>query len=271
VRAILVLPHPHIDGALLDRIAPLGNETLKVVSNYGVGVDHIDLADCRERGIPVTHTPGVLNGATADMGFALLLATARRVVEGDAYCRGPDYVAYEHTVLQGVDVSGSTIGIVGMGRIGLEVARRARGFSMRILYHNRSRREETEAEVGAEYCADLHAMLVQSDHVVLVCPCTEQTTGLINAAALGVMKPTATLVNISRGPVVDTAALTAALREGRLGGAGLDVTDPEPLPRDHELNTLRNVVLTPHRGSAWRHRAATACDGTVRRQRVAAP
>ena len=261
VAAVLCLPHPHVDGALLDRIAPAGGKSCKVVANYGVGVDHIALDEAAARGIRVTNTPDVLNGAVADMAFALLLAVARHVVRGDAHVRSPAYVAYDHTVLLGADVCGTTLGIVGMGRIGIEVARRAvLGFGMEVLYHNRRRREDAEAKLAAlgagigggkaEYCADLHAMLRRCDHVLLLCPCTDETRGLIDAAALSAMKPTATLINIARGAVVDTAALTDALREGRLHGAGLDVTDPEPLPKDHPLNAMQNVVFTPHRGSA---------------------
>jgi len=259
VAAILCLPHPHVDGALLDRIAPEGGKTCALVANYGVGVDHIDLGDAAARGIAVTNTPHVLNGSVADMAFALLLAVARHVVRGDAHCRGPAYTRYDHNVLLGADVGGKTLGIVGMGRIGQEVARRgALGFGMPVLYHNRRRREDAEAELtaagvgagGVEFCAELHELLRRADHVVLLCPHTAETTGLIDAAALAVMKPTATLVNIARGAVVDTAALTDALREGRLHGAGLDVTEPEPLPKDHPLNSMENVIFTPHRGSA---------------------
>ena len=256
VAGVLCLPHPHVDGALLDRIAPEGGKTCKVISNYGVGVDHIELQECADRGIAVAHTPNVLNAAVADMAFALLLATARHIVRGDAHTRSAAYTKYDHNVLLGTDVSGTTLGIVGMGRIGLEVARRAQGFGMRVLYNNRRRRQDAETELSAhgqpapQYRAALHDLLRESDHVILVCPCTRETRGMIDAAALAVMKPSATLVNIARGPVVNTAALTSALQEGRLTGAGLDVTDPEPLPKDHPLNAMDNVVFTPHRGSA---------------------
>jgi glyoxylate reductase len=150
-------------------------------------------------------------------------------------------------IFLGADVSESTIGIIGMGRIGLEVARRAVGFRMKILYHNRSRKPEVESEVGAEYVSK-DELLSRSDHVVLLCPATAETKGMINKAALAKMKPTAALINISRGVVVDTDALTQALAEGTIGGAGLDVTDPEPLPHDHPLHKMENVVMAPHRG-----------------------
>jgi glyoxylate reductase len=236
--------HPLVDAALLDRLPGL-----KVISNYGVGVDHIRLPAAKERGIPVGNTPGILDGATADMGMTLLLAAARRLAEGDRYARSPAFTRYDPGYMLGREVHSSTLGIIGLGRIGQQVARRARAFDMRVLYHNRRRNEAGEKAVGASYVT-FDDLLAQSDYVMLCCPLTDETRGLIGGAAFARMKPTAILVNIARGPVVDTAALTAALQTRRIYAAALDVTDPEPLPRDHPLLTLDNVTIAPHLGSA---------------------
>jgi glyoxylate reductase len=244
VEAIYTYGHPRVDGAMMDRFP-----RLRVISNYGVGVDHIDLGAAGQRGIPVGNTPGILDGATADMGFALLLASARRVVEGDVYARSPEFTVYNPGYMLGTEVHSSTLGILGMGRIGLEMARRGRGFGMRIVYHNRSRRPDAEAEVGAEYL-DFDTLLAEADFVVLCCPLTTETRGVMNERAFSRMKRTSMLVNIARGGVVDTDALVHALRTGAIAGAGIDVTDPEPLPRDHPLLQMRNVVIAPHLGSA---------------------
>lgn len=244
VLGIYTYGHPTVDGALLDRFPQV-----RVVSNYGVGVDHIVLADAAARGIPVGNTPGILDGATADMGFALLLAVARRVVEGDRYARGPDFLRYDPGVMLGWEVHGQTLGIVGMGRIGRQVARRGKGFNMRVLYHNRNRQPQAETELGVEY-RSLDALLAESDFVMLTVPLTESTRHLIDARALSLMKRTGILINIARGPVVDTEALSEALRNGVLAAAALDVTDPEPLPRDHPLLAMSNVTIVPHLGSA---------------------
>ena len=241
---VVAYGHPRVDGTLLDRMP-----NVKVVSNHGVGVDHIDVAAAEARGVPVGNTPGCLNAATADMTFALLLAAARNVVIGDRYARGPEFTHYDPSFLIGLEVSGATLGIVGLGRIGKQVAQRARGFEMRILYHNRNRDEVAEREFGAEY-RSLDALLSESDFVTLNCPLTEDTKHLIGAAQLNRMKPTGVLVNMARGPVVDHAALYEALANRRIGGAGIDVTEPEPLPRDHPLLSLDNLVITPHLGSA---------------------
>jgi glyoxylate reductase len=244
VAGIYTYGHPRVDGPMLDRLPGV-----RVISNYGVGVDHIDLRAAAVRGIPVGNTPGVLDGATADMGFALLLAAARRLVEGDRYARGPDFVTYDPGYMLGREVHGSTLGIVGLGRIGRQVARRAAGFDMRVLYHNRRCRPEFEQELGVRY-APFEELLAASDYVMLTVPLTDQTRGLIGAAALARMKPTATLINIARGPVVVTEALTAALAARQIASAALDVTDPEPLPRNHPLLSLPNVIIAPHLGSA---------------------
>jgi glyoxylate reductase len=222
---------------------------VRIISNYGVGVDHIVLADAAARRIPVGNTPGVLDGATADMAFALLLASARRVVEGDRYARSPDFTVYDPGYMLGREVHSATIGIVGMGRIGRQIAQRARGFDMRVLYHNRKPRSDLDANLAATYVS-LDELLKQSDYVVLSVPLSAQTRGLIGRAQFALMKPTATLINVARGPIVDTAALTAALAERRILAAALDVTDPEPLPRDHPLLKLDNLTIVPHLGSA---------------------
>jgi glyoxylate reductase len=244
VAALYTYGHPIVDAAMLDRLPGL-----KVISNYGVGVDHIDLAAAAERKIPVGNTPGTLDGATADMGFTLLLAAARRLVEGDRYARSPDFLRYDPGYILGREVHGATLGIIGLGRIGRQIAQRARGFEMTVLYYNRRRNVEAEQALGVRYAA-FGELLAASDYVMLSCPLTDETRGLINRAALQQMKPTAILINLARGPVVDTEALTAALQARRIYAAALDVTDPEPLPRDHPLLSLDNVTIAPHLGSA---------------------
>jgi len=244
IDGIYTYGHPQLTGDMLD-----GLPGVRIISNYGVGVDHINLADAAARGIPVGNTPGILNGATADMALTLLLATGRRLIEGDRYARGSEFTTYDPGYLLGREIHGQTLGIVGMGRIGEQVARRASGFDMRLLYHNRQRRVEAELELGATH-VPLEQLLAESDYVVLCVPLTEQTQGLIGADELNMMKPTSVLINVARGPVVDTAALTTALTERQIYAAGLDVTDPEPLPRDHPLLRLDNVVIAPHLGSA---------------------
>jgi len=244
VAAVYTYGHPLVDGAMLDRLPQV-----KVISNYGVGVDHIQLAEAAKRGIPVGNTPGILDGATADMGFTLLLAAGRRLCEGDRYARSPDFTRYDPGYILGREIHSATLGIIGLGRIGRQVAKRANGFDMTVIYHNRRRDEEAERLLGVRY-ASFDEILAASDYVMLCCPLTDQTRGLINAAALAKMKRTAILINLARGPVVDTTALTDALAQKRIYGAALDVTDPEPLPRDHPLLALENVTIAPHLGSA---------------------
>jgi glyoxylate reductase len=244
VAALYTYGHPAVDGGMMDRLPGLA-----VISNYGVGVDHIDLAAAAARGIPVGNTPGILDGATADMGFALLLAAARRVTAGDRYARSSGFMRYDPGYMLGREVHGSTLGIVGLGRIGKQVARRAQGFDMTVLYCNRRRDESAEAALNVSY-RPLAELLAESDFVMLCCPLTAETRGLIDRAALARMKRTAILINIARGPVVDTTALTEALARKQIYGAALDVTDPEPLPRDHPLLAMETVILAPHLGSA---------------------
>jgi glyoxylate reductase len=222
---------------------------LRVVANVAVGYDNIDVAACTRRGVVVTNTPDVLTEATADFAWALLLAAARRVVEGDRLVRSGQWRSWGLGLLLGQDVYGRTLGIVGLGRIGAAVARRARGFGMRVLYTNPRRRPELEAELGVEY-ADLEALLQHSDFISLHVPLTPQTRHLLNRERLRLMKPTAILVNTARGPVVDEEALVEALRERRIWAAALDVYEREPLPPDSPLLRLDNVVLAPHVGSA---------------------
>lgn len=244
IEAVYTYGHPHVDGALLDRMP-----NVRVISNFGVGVDHIDVAAATARNIPVGNTPGILDGATADMGFALLLAVGRRLVEGDRYARGPDFLRYDPSYMLGREIHGSTLGIIGMGRIGEQVAKRARGFDMTVLYHNRNRKPAAEASLGVRYTF-MSELLSTADYVMLTVPLTKETTGLIGRAELALMKPTASLINIARGAIVDKGALSEALAARRIYAAGLDVTDPEPLPRDHPLLKLDNVIITPHLGSA---------------------
>jgi glyoxylate reductase len=244
IDAIYTYGHPAVDGALMDRFAPV-----KVISNFGVGVDHIDVKAAAARGIPVGNTPGILDGATADLAFALILAAGRRVVEGDRYARGPNFLRYDPSYMLGREVHSSTLGIFGMGRIGRQVALRANGFGMKVLYHNRTRNDEAEVALKATY-ATKDELLATADYVVLTVPLTAETRGYIGRAELAKMKPTATLVNVARGAVVDKDALTAVLQARRIFAAALDVTDPEPLPRDHPLLKLDNVIITPHLGSA---------------------
>jgi glyoxylate reductase len=246
IDAIYSYGHFPVTRALMERCG-----RLKVVANFGVGCDHIDLAGAKALGIPVGNTPGVLDATTADLTWALLLAAARNVVVGDHFARGPYFVKYDAAILLGQQVTGATLGIVGCGRIGYQVARRAAGFDMEILYHNRGRNEEVEADLGARR-VDLDELLTASDFIALNCPLTPETTGLIGEREFGLMKSTAVIANAARGPVWDQEALLAALRGGHLHAAATDVTYPEPLPRDHDLLAEPRLVLLPHLGSATR-------------------
>lgn len=221
---------------------------LRAVSSVSVGVDHVDLAAATARGIPIGHTPGVLTETTADLAFALLLDAARRVSEGDRFVRAGSWVperVWEPDMLLGRDVHGATLGLVGMGAIGQAMARRAAGFGMRILAWSRREREVP----GVEWTS-LDALLAESDFLSVHVALTAETRGLLGPAAIARMKPGAVLVNTARGGIVDESALAAALREGRLAGAGLDVFAREPLDPASPLLALPNVVLTPHIGSA---------------------
>lgn len=222
---------------------------LKVVSQMAVGYDNIDVAACARRGIPVGHTPGVLTETTADLTFALLLATARRIVEADRSTRSGAWRTWHPMLLTGPDVHHATLGIIGMGRIGYEVAKRARGFDMVILYTDVQRNAAAEQNFGARY-VDMDTLLVESDFVTVHTPLLPETHHLIGAAQFAKMKSTAIFINTSRGPVVDQKALYEALKNRQIAAAGLDVYEVEPLPLDDPLLTLDNAVLLPHIGSA---------------------
>lgn len=242
-----------IDRDLLD-LAP----DLRVVSNMAVGVDNIDLIACAERGIAVGHTPDVLTDSTADIAWMLMMASTRRMQEGIDFVRAGEWKRWDPEGLLGHDVSRSTIGIIGMGRIGEAIAMRALGFDMDVLYTARSGKPAVETRLGARRVT-LDELLASSDHVIVAVPLTPDTHHLIGERELSAMKPTASLVNIARGPIVDTEALYNALADGTIRCAGLDVTDPEPLPADHKLLTLPNCTVIPHTGSStWRTRVAMA-------------
>lgn len=241
--ALLSMLTERIDGELLEH-AP----RLKVVSNMAVGYDNVDVSAATRRGIPVGNTPDVLTESTADLTFALLLSAARRLPEGERYVRAGKWQQWSPSLLLGRDVYGATLGIVGFGRIGQAVARRAKGFGMRVLYHGGSDRQ-TAAEIGAEE-RTLDDLLRESDFVSLHVPMKPETHHLIGTAQFALMKPTAILINVARGAVVDPVALYTALRSKRICAAALDVTEPEPIPADHLLLTLDNCLIVPHVGSA---------------------
>ncbi|MCX6382308.1 MAG: D-glycerate dehydrogenase [Armatimonadetes bacterium] len=241
---LLCMLTDRIDDAVLEQ-----GKNLRVVSQMAVGYDNIDVAACTRHGVPVGNTPGVLTETTADTAFALLLATARRMCESEQFLRAGEWKMWDPMLLLGQDVHHATIGIIGMGRIGYEMARRAYGFQMRILYTGRRPNEEAEQHFEAER-VDMATLLKASDFISIHTPLNPQTRHLFGAEQFAQMKPTAMLVNTARGAVVDQKALYTALKEGVIGGAGLDVFEQEPLPMDDPLLTLPNVVLVPHIGSA---------------------
>jgi glyoxylate reductase len=241
---LLALLTDRVDGELMDA-AP----RLRVVSNVAVGFDNIDVAEATRRAILVTNTPGILTDTTADFAFALLMAAARRVVEADRYTREGRWKTWGPQVLLGQDIHGACLGLVGLGGVGLEVAKRARGFGMRILYFDHRRRPREERRYGL-IPTDLDQLLREADFVSLHVPLTSETRHLIGERELSLMKPTAILVNTARGPVVDQRALYRALRKGRITAAALDVTEVEPIPMDDPLLTLDNVIIAPHIASA---------------------
>jgi len=247
-RADVIVPciTDRIDAGLLAQ----AGDRLKLIANYGAGVDHIDVATARQRGILVSNTPGVMTDDTADMTMALMLAVLRRIPEGLAVMQQGAWTGWAPTAFMGQRIAGKRLGILGLGRIGQAVARRARVFGMQIHYHNRRRlRPETEAELGATWWESLDQMVARMDVISVNCPHTPATFHLINARRLKLMKPSAVIVNTSRGEVIDENALTRALRSGEIAGAGLDVFE-----HGHEVNprlrALPNVVLLPHMGSA---------------------
>ena len=242
--ALLGMVTERIDDDLLDH-AP----QLKIVANMAVGYDNVDVPALTRRGVVLTNTPGVLTETTADLTFALMLGIARRIGEGDRRVRAGQWPVWSPFVFLGTDVHHATLGIIGLGRIGIEVAKRARGFDMRVLYHNRSQNKDAEEQLGCTR-VDMDTLLSESDFVVVLVPLGPQTHRLISAPQLKKMKPTAFLVNAARGPIVDAPALYEALRDNVIAGAALDVTDPEPLPADDPLLTLDNCLVVPHVGSA---------------------
>jgi glyoxylate reductase len=241
---LITLLTDRVDAPLLEAVP-----SLRAVSNVAVGYDNIDVAACTARRIAVGNTPGVLTETAADFAFALLMGLARRVAEADAYVRAGKWRTWSPTLLLGADVHGTTLGIAGLGQIGAAVARRARGFGMRVLYTSRQARPELEAELGL-WRVDKATLLAQSDFLSLHVPLTPETRHWLGRAELAAMKPGAMLINTARGTVVDQAALIEALARGHLGGAALDVTEPEPLPMDSPLLKLPNVLIAPHIASA---------------------
>jgi glyoxylate reductase len=244
VDGLLTLLTDRIDGEIMDA----AGEQLKVISNHAVGFDNIDVPAATARNIPVGNTPDVLTDATADFAFALLMAAGRRLIEADRYVRDGKWKTWGPKLLLGAEIKGATLGLVGFGRIGKAVARRARGFDMRIIFYD-PKEKQLDAELHAR-SVDFETLLKESDFISLHTPLTADTRHLIDAEALAKMKPSAVLINTSRGPVVEMDALYQALKEHRIFGAGLDVTEPEPLPIDSPLLTLDNLVIAPHIASA---------------------
>lgn len=244
VTGLLPVNGAGVDAAVLEAAGP----ALKMVAQFGVGYDNIDVRACTARGVMVSNTPDVLTEATADLTFGLLLAAARRFQEGVAAARA-DRWQWAQGLLWGHDVAGATLGIIGMGRIGAAVARRAKGFGMRLLYHSRQPKPELESALGLRYCA-LSELLAQSDFVSLHSALTPETRHILNASAFARMKPSALVVNTGRGGLVDQPALLEAVRTGRIAGAGLDVTDPEPPAPDDPILHEPRILVTPHIGSA---------------------
>jgi len=244
VDGLLTLLSDPVDAALMDAAGP----QLKVISQYAVGFDNIDVRAATQRGIPVGHTPGILTDATADFAFALMMSAGRRVVEADRHTRQGKWKTWGPSILLGSDFVGATLGLVGFGRIGRAMAKRASGFDMRVIYYDPT--AQPDPAIAAQPVDSLEDLLRQSDFVSLHTPLTPDTRGMINARTLALMKPSAVLVNTSRGGVIDQPALYEALRDGTIFAAGLDVTDPEPLPMDSPLLTLPNLIIAPHIASA---------------------
>ena len=244
VDGLLSLLTDKIDSEVMDA----AGSQLKVISNYAVGFDNIDVTAATARRIPIGNTPDVLTDATADFSFALMMSAGRRVLEGDRYVRDGNWKTWGPMLLLGSEIHGATLGLVGFGRIGKAMARRAAGFNMRVIYYDPSEQGK-DNDLNAT-SVDFETLLEESDFISLHTPLTPDTRHLINAKALSRMKPSAVLVNTARGPVVNMDALYEALKDKRIFAAGLDVTDPEPLPADHPLLTLDNLVIAPHIASA---------------------
>lgn len=244
VDGLLCLLTDRIDGEVMDAAGP----QLKVISNHAVGYDNIVIPDATARGIPVGNTPGILTDATADFAFALMMAAGRRIVEGERFVRAGKWKTWGPSLLLGSDFAGATLGIIGFGRIGKALAKRAAGFDMRILYYD----PNPSQRVHGAQPADLDTLLRESDFISVHTPLTAETRHMINTAAFEKMKASAVLVNTARGPIVDQQALYQALKEERIFAAALDVTDPEPLPADSPLLELENLIIVPHIASASR-------------------
>ena len=240
----------NVEDRIDEELLAAGSGTLQVVANMAVGFDNFDVEAATRHGVAMSNTPQVLTKTTADLAFALLLAAARRVVEGDRDVREGKWRHWHPSAYVGQDVHGAALTVLGLGQIGLEVAKRAMGFEMTVFYHDPVRRPEEERRYGLRYCQNLPSALGVADFLSVHTPLTPETHHMIGREQLRLMKPSSILVNSARGPVVDNQALYEALRDGVIAGAGLDVTEPEPIPVDHPLLTLANVVITPHIGSA---------------------
>lgn len=245
VEGLLTLLTDRVDAGLMET-AP----NLKVISNLAVGYDNIDIPEATRRGIVVGNTPEVLTETTADFAFALLMAAARRVAEADSFTRKGLWKTWGPMVMLGQDIHHATLGIIGLGRIGTEVAKRAKGFDMKVLYYDPIRRSEVERQLGVEYTPELSTLLSRSDFISLHLPLCPETHHLIGAAELAMMKSTAILVNTSRGSIVDQKALYEVLKSHRIFAAAIDVTEVEPISPQDPLLTLDNVIITPHIASA---------------------
>jgi len=243
IEGIFTYLHPKVDGELMDRLP-----SLKVISNYGVGVDHIIVDDARKRKIPVGNTPGVMSDTVADLAMSLMFAFARNIVIGDHITKDPKTTTLPD--LFGIEITGATVGIVGMGAIGKKIAKRCRAFDMNIFYYSRTRKEQKEEEqLGIQY-KSLHDLCREVQFIILIVPLSSETKHLIGKKEFSLMRKDAVIVNVARGGVIDHVSLVDALQNERILGAALDVTDPEPLPRDHPLLSQKNVIITPHVGSA---------------------
>lgn len=243
---VLSLLTEKVDAEFMDAVGP----QLKVISNFAVGYNNIDIEEATRRGIRVGNTPDVLTDATADMAFALLMSASRRIVESQDYIRAGKWQTWEPLGHIGVDLIGRTVGIVGMGRIGFAMAKRCHGgFGMKVLYHDKYRNEAAETELGAQQ-VDIDTLLTESDFVSVHTDLNETTSGMFNASAFRKMKNTAVFINSARGPIHNQKDLHDALKSGEIFAAGLDVTDPEPIPMDDPLLTLSNCVIAPHIASA---------------------
>lgn len=262
VHGLVTMLNDQIDAEIINR-----GENLIVISNVAVGYDNIDVDAATKKGVYVTNTPGVLDDATADLAFALLLSITRRIPEADSFVRSGFWKGWDPNLLLGSDLRDKTLGIIGLGRIGSEVAKRAKGFKMNVIYYQRQRDVEKERSMGVKY-ASLDELLSKSDYISLHVPLTSETRGMIGRNEINKMKKTAYLINTSRGPVVDEEALYKALKEERIKGAALDVFLKEPIDPENPLLKLKNVVLTPHIGSATietrKRMAILAAENTIK-------